>query len=95
VKKLTYLELMEQGKVHVGSNAITSYRFTELGYLLAWIIESFNIKQREIANNKYTKFCNEIPATINHPMMSLVRSSTGNIRKEECLMNYLQVFCET
>ena len=20
---------------------------------------------------------------------------TGNIRKEECLMNYLQVFCET
>jgi len=55
VKKLTYLELMEQGKVHVGSNAITSYRFTELGYLLAWIIESFNIKQREIANNQIYK----------------------------------------
>jgi len=55
VKKLTYLELMEQGKVHVGSNAITSYRFTELGYLLAWIIESFNIKQREITNNQIYK----------------------------------------
>ena len=41
VKKLAYLELIEVVKGHIeGSNADTNYRFTESGYLLAWIIEA-------------------------------------------------------
>lgn len=53
VKKLAYLELIEVVKGHIeGSNADTNYRFTKSGYLLAWIIESFDVKKRESANNQ-------------------------------------------
>jgi hypothetical protein len=53
VKMLSYLELIDEVREHIeGSKADTNYRFTELGYLLAWIIESFDIKRRGMANTQ-------------------------------------------
>ncbi|MFZ0328285.1 MAG: hypothetical protein WBP64_04940 [Nitrososphaeraceae archaeon] len=52
LKELTYLDLVEQEQEFRKGKIITIYRFTESGYLLAWIIESFEEKTREIANNQ-------------------------------------------
>lgn len=52
LKELAYLELVEQEEGFRRGKAITVYKFTESGYLLAWIIESFEEKIREKANNQ-------------------------------------------
>jgi hypothetical protein len=51
VKRLAYLDLIEEITENSKSNA-TYYRFTDLGYLLAWIFESFDENKRKAANNQ-------------------------------------------
>lgn len=51
VKRLAYLDLIEQITENSKSNA-TYYRFTESGYMLAWIFESFDENKRMAANNQ-------------------------------------------
>ena len=51
VNRLAYLDLIEQITENSKSNA-TYYRFTESGYLLAWIFESLDENKRKAANNQ-------------------------------------------
>jgi len=56
VKKLAYLDLIEEIKQYLdGSKEVTYYKFTESGYMLAWIIESFDESKKENANNQIYK----------------------------------------
>jgi hypothetical protein len=56
VKKLAYLDIIEEiRELSDASKEARYYRFTELGYMVAWIVESFDESKREIANNQIYK----------------------------------------
>lgn len=59
VKRLAYLGLIEEIAENSKSNA-TYYRFTDLGYLLAWIFESFDENKRKAANNQLYRVLQDI-----------------------------------
>lgn len=63
LKNLVQLQLLEVAgnkPIAKGSGTTPSYQFTEYGYLLAWIVESFdsNASQEVICNEIYNQLCN-------------------------------------